>query len=484
MMDCLPEQLRRILAETPELSHAYLVGGCVRDWLLGLPVKDFDLEVFGVPYEALERALARWGRTDLVGRSFGVVKLTLPGGAVFDFTLPRRDSKVAPGHRGFAIAFDPDITPREAATRRDFTMNALMFDPRRGEVLDFFGGRPDAERRVLRHTGPAFVEDPLRVLRGMQFVARFALTAAPETVALCRTMQASHADLAIERVREEWFKWAGRSRVPSAGLRFLADTGWLAHYPELEALRDTPQDPEWHPEGDVFTHTSHCCDALAGLPGWQAADETTRIVLSLAVLTHDLGKPATTRREPRAGEVRIVSPGHEEAGVSAAESFLTRINTPRAIVERVLPLVCNHMAHWQDVTDRMVRRLARRLEPESIENLCLVITADAMGRPPRPPRVPAGVTELRTRAAALQVQARAPKPVLRGRHLLELGLTPGPAMGEIVDAAYEAQLEGAFADLPGACRWLQDRTDLQLPHEARAALAARLGLQGPAGADG
>src|SRR6188768_1237701 len=132
----LPDDLAAILRDTPELRQACLVGGCVRDWLLDIPNKDFDVEAFGVNYEQLAGALSRWGRTDLVGRSFGVVKLTTGTGQTYDFSIPRRDSKVAPGHKGFEVSFDPGITPREAAARRDFTINALMYDPRSREVLD------------------------------------------------------------------------------------------------------------------------------------------------------------------------------------------------------------------------------------------------------------------------------------------------------------------------------------------------------------
>src|SRR5687768_7310930 len=141
MTPLLSDELAKILCETPELNQAYLVGGCVRDSLLEIPVKDYDIEVFGVSYEQLAQALSRWGKTDWVGRSFGVVKLSTHLGNTFDFTIPRRDSKVAPGHKGFEVTFDPCITPREAAARRDFTINALMYDPRGREVLDFFGGK-------------------------------------------------------------------------------------------------------------------------------------------------------------------------------------------------------------------------------------------------------------------------------------------------------------------------------------------------------
>lgn len=470
----LPSALSQLLEQIPELEHAYLVGGCVRDWLLGLRNKDFDIEVFGISCEQLASALARRGRTDLVGRSFGVVKFTAPNGEIFDFTIPRRDSKVAPGHKGFQVTFDPTLTPREAALRRDFTINALMYDPRAGRVLDFFAGQEDLRGRVLRHTSEAFVEDPLRVLRGMQLAARFNLTAAPETIALCRQIKAGCRELAVERVREEWFKWAAKSTTPSAGLHFLAATEWIEHFPEIQALQGTPQDPEWHPEGDVFTHTCHCCDALVKLPAWQAADETTRIVLNLAILTHDFGKPETTHDEVRQGRLRIISPGHEEVGIAVAEAFLNRLQTPVAIVERVLPLIRHHMVHFQITTDRSVRRLAKRLEPETIEHLCVVMTADASGRPPQPPREPATVRALRAKAAELAVQHRAPPPMLMGRHLLALGLKPGPHFGELLHAAYEAQLEGRIGDLAQAYEWLEEQRVLALPEEARVKLAEQL----------
>jgi tRNA nucleotidyltransferase (CCA-adding enzyme) len=470
----IPAELRALLQTTPGLERSYLVGGCVRDALLGQPVKDFDIEVYGVTYEQLTTALAPWGRTDLVGRSFGVIKLTTREGHTHDFSIPRRDSKVAPGHKGFAVECDPHITLPEAAARRDFTINALLFDPRKNEVLDFHGGRADLEHRILRHTSAAFVEDPLRVLRAMQFAARFELKAAPETIALCRSMKGTYPELAGERVRDEWFKWAAKSRLPSAGLHFLVDTGWIEHFPEVAALIGTPQDPEWHPEGDVFIHTCHCLDALVKLPEWQAADETSRIVYSLALLAHDFGKPQTTQRVERDGRERIVSPGHEEAGGPLAENFLTRINSPHVIIKRVVPLVVNHLAHLQASSDRAVRRLAKRLEPETIPGLCIVMTADSLGRPPSPPKVPATIPELRAHAETLQVEQRGPTPILLGRHLLELGMKPGRDMGEILAAAFDAQLEGRFGNLGGAYEWLAGQDPRFLTPEISEQLQARL----------
>ena len=454
-MNIAPPELDRILRETPELRRAYLVGGCVRDALLERPHgKDFDVEVFGLDYETLLNALARWGRTDLVGRSFGVVKLTTESGHGYDFTVPRRDSKVGAGHKGFTVEFDANITPEEAASRRDFTINSLMYDPRTHEVLDFFGGVADLRNRVLRHTSPAFAEDPLRVLRGMQFAGRFDLRATPETIAISRQIKPGFSELAVERVREEWFKWAARSRLPSAGLRFLAETEWIEHFPEIQALVGTPQEPDWHPEGDVFTHTCHCCDALVRLPAWRAADAESKAVYMLAVLAHDFGKPSTTHRAVKEGRERIVSPGHEAAGLEPTRVFLERMRAPLAVAQRIIPLVQNHLFHLETITDRAIRRLARRLAPESIEGLCLVMTADSMGRPPRPAVVPENVKTLLARAHALEVRQKPPPPILQGRHLLPLGVEPGRRMGAILDKAYEAQLEGIFGDLQGALEWV------------------------------
>ena len=439
------------------LRQAYLVGGCVRDWLRGRPGKDVDIEVFGVTYEELGEGLRPWGRADLVGRSFGVLKLTVAPGETYDFSLPRRDSKTGRGHRGFAVSLDPAITPRDAAARRDFTVNALMFDPHRGELLDFFGGQADLAAGILRHIGPAFVEDPLRVLSGMQFAGRFGLTAAPGTVALCRSMTGCHAELPVERVRDEWHKWAVRSEHPSKGLQFLAGTGWVAHYPELAACIGLEQDPEWHPEGDVFTHTGHCLDVLAGLPDWRSAPEPARLVLSFAVLLHDIGKAGTTRAEVRDGRRRVISPGHDQAGGPLAAAFLIRLGLSERVVDPVVALVRNHMAHLQDPTPRAVRRLAHRLHPATVRDLALVMTADAGGRPPRPAGIPPAVTALLARADQLEVAAAAPQPLLRGRHLQERGWPPGPAMGELLSEAFEAQLDGVFTDLPGALAWLDGR---------------------------
>jgi tRNA nucleotidyltransferase (CCA-adding enzyme) len=450
-----------MLEAARRVGRPRLVGGGVRDWLLGLEPKDFDIEVAGTDFETLRRALAPFGATDVVGRSFGVIKVrSAATDAEYDFSLPRRESKTGAGHRGFAVAPDPDLSDAEAAARRDFTVNAIAYDPVSGEMIDPHGGQADLAARRLRHTGPAFTEDPLRVLRAFQLAARFDFTLVPETAALCRSIVDSYAELPVERVWAEWEKWAVKSMKPSRGLAVLEETGWLRHFPEVAALRGTPQEPEWHPEGDVFTHTQHCLDALVRLDGWRTADAPQRRRLTLAVLAHDFGKPATTSRAERRGVMRWTSPGHEPAGGPLAEAFLRRIGAPLELDTPVAALVMHHLLHHHGpesgFSSSQVRRLARKLAPATIEELALVMRADALGRPPKDDSDTLPLIEqLRAKAQSLALADEAPRPLVLGRHLVELGRRPGPEFKPILAAAFEAQLDGIFSDEAGGLTWLE-----------------------------
>jgi len=457
----IPGDLRAMLDALRGAGRPRLVGGGVRDWLLGSEPKDIDVEVGGTDFETLQRALAPFGPTDVVGRSFGVIKVrSAATRAEYDFSLPRRESKTGAGHRGFAVAPDPGLSDEEAAARRDFTINAIAYDPFSGAVIDPHGGRADLAARLLRHTSPAFVEDPLRILRAFQLAARLDFSLAPETAALGRRIADSFGELPVERVWGEWEKWALKSVRPSRGLAVLEETGWLRHFPEIAALRGTPQEPEWHPEGDVFAHTQFCLDALVGLDGWRNAEAPRRRMLTLSVLAHDFGKPATTVRAERRGALRWVSPGHEPAGGPLAAMFLRRIGAPLELDEPVAALVVNHLLHHRGrdagFTASHVRRLARKLAPATIEDLALVMMSDALGRPPKDASDSAPLIEqLRSQAHALALAQEAPRPILLGRHLVELGRRPGPEFKPILAAAFEAQLDGVFSTELEGLTWLE-----------------------------
>ncbi|GAB5559463.1 MAG: multifunctional CCA addition/repair protein [Synoicihabitans sp.] len=409
-------------------------------------------------FDTLAATLATFGATDVVGRSFGTIKLRL-GDDIYDFSLPRRESKIGSGHRGFKIEPEPNLDDAAAAARRDFTINAMAWDPFDDELVDPFGGKRDLEKGILRHTSPAFVEDPLRVLRAMQFAARLDLLLANETIELARSIAGKFIELPVERVWGEWEKWACQSVKPSRGIEVLRQTGWIEHFPEIAKLIDCPQDPEWHPEGDVYTHTNHCLDALVAASDWEATAYDRRQVLMFATLAHDFGKPATTEKVEKHGQWRWTSPNHAFKGIEPTQTFLTRIGAPHRLAPQVAPLVQFHMAHINGgsdgLTDNQVRRLARKLEPARIEDLVKVMQADTLGRPPRESLESLRLIELLGQsAAALAVEKQAPAPYLRGRDLIDRGLSPGPQFSEILRLAFEAQLTGTFDNHTDALTWL------------------------------
>ena len=452
ILENIPPSQRKACIQVAELlkaagGRALLVGGCVRDGLLGIPAKDVDMEVYGLNADEVERTLKKTFRLDTVGRAFGVFIIK---GHDIDLALPRRESKSGPKHTDFVVAGDPSMSPREAASRRDFTVNAISIDPLTDELLDPYDGVTDLKARHLRHVSAAFSEDPLRVLRGMQFIARFDLEATPETIALCRELSPEH--LPSERLWEEWKKLILKGAQPSKGLLFLQACNWLQYFPAIEALVGCEQDPEWHPEGDVWTHTYHCLDAYAR---HRIGDEWEDLIVGLAVLCHDMGKPVSSFVDKKTGRIR--SPRHDVDGVPIARAFLERLTRQKKIFEEVLPLVEQHMrplALYRDrAGDTAIRRLAARVK--RVDRLTRVAFADKSGRPPIVvDDFPEGDWLLK-KATELAIEDSAPKPILLGRHLIELGIKPGAHFGKILDRAYEAQLEGEFTDEDSACVYLK-----------------------------
>ena len=437
-------------------GRALMVGGSVRDLLLGArDVKDVDLEVFGIPPEDLQRIIGAAYPFDACGLSFGVLKIQHLD---IDVSLPRRESKRGEGHRGFLIDSDPFLSVKEAASRRDFTVNAMYCDPLDASFEDPYGGLADLRDRVLRHVSPKFAEDPLRVLRGMQFVARFDLRPAPETIEICRGMQIE--GLPPERLFEEWAKLLTKGIEIGRGLEFLRATGWVRYFPELQRLIGCRQDPQWHPEGDVWEHTKLCLDAFARR---RLGDRDEDLIVGLAVTCHDFGKPATTAVDPRCGRIRSL--GHDEAGVGPALSFLRRLTNEERLLKEVPPLVRCHMrpfAMWKSQAgDSAIRRLAR--DVVRIDRLIRVARADEEGHPPdRPVSGSDGedLAWLSVAAERLRVADAAPKPILMGRHLIQMGHRPSGRFGRWLAACYEAQLDGAFSDLDGAIAYFRKAIEI------------------------
>ena len=417
-------------------GRALIVGGWVRDRLLGVDSQEIDIEVYGLPAETLRGALARLGTVNAVGASFAVFKL-----GPLDISLPRTESKSGRGHRGFTVTGDPSLPLAEAARRRDFTVNAMAFDPLRKEHLDPHGGRGDLEARRLRMVDPdTFGDDSLRVLRAVQLAARLEFDVDEPTRAVCRTIGLD--DLPAERVWGELEKLLLLAARPSIGLDLARDLGVVERlFPELEALIDCPQEPEWHPEGDVWVHTLMVVDEAR-----RRIDDLPRpqqIAVMLGAVCHDFGKPATTAYI----DGRIRSRDHEEQGVEPATAFLDRLKVHTFdgydVRRQVLGLVAHHLkpGMWRTardgVGDGAFRRLARKVD---LELLARLAKADCLGR--TGDFDCSAMDWFLERARSLGVEHAPPAPLLLGRHLLQLGLPPGPRIGRILRQVYERQLEG------------------------------------------
>ncbi len=484
----LPEILRRISHRLNSVNaKAVVVGGSVRDHFLKLPIKDYDIEVYGLEsLEALEVVLSEFGSVNLVGKSFGVLKFVYEHEA-YDFSFPRLESKVGRGHKGFEVKVDGQMDFRTAAKRRDFTVNAMGYDIEEKRFLDPFNAQRDIKEKVLRHIDDvSFVEDPLRVYRAVQFSARFGFTLAEETKALCRQMVAEGMleELPKERVYVEWKKMLLKAERPSEGFALMRELNILKYYKELEALISVPQDPRWHPEGDVWVHTLMSVDAMAVLVRSEEVggrSEKQKLKLLFAVLCHDFGKALTTTFEFEDGRsvawqrseqellntqrsarnaFRIRAIGHEKAGMVPTSTFMYRLTDEHDFIESLLPLVEHHLKPSQfyagGAKSAAIRRLATKV---NLETLVMVAKADFLGRTTeeaKSGRYEAGEWLLK-RAAELKVKKKPLDNLLQGRDLIALGLQPSPVFAEILDAVYEAQLEGRLSNREEALHYVKEK---------------------------
>jgi len=433
-------------------GRAYLIGGAVRDMLMGHTPKDFDYEVFGLTSDQLLSILSEFGEVGIVGKSFGVYSI----GKDIEFSLPRRERKVALGHRGFDVQVDPDMSLEDASLRRDFTVNAIFYDSITDEIFDPRNGRKDIKNKILRPVNEeTFVEDPLRILRCARFIAQKGFRPVFSIHRLAQEVANEYASLAVERIWDEWRKmmlgnWA------HVAVDWLMSTSWAVFYPELRNLCFTPQDAQHHPEGRAWTHTVFVLENMINrTPVPMEEDRILR--LRFAALLHDIGKTDTTEITE---DGRITTYNHNNIGADMLETFFHRIGATRMnreLVNGVEPLVREHMFHVfsKNATARSVRRLANRLHPATVNDWYKLVCADKAGRPPLPKTVPAIAEEIKVIAEGQKVLNNRPEKIMQGRHLIDLGLEPGKHFGEILDKLYEDQLDGEFDTEESGIEWYE-----------------------------
>ncbi|MFA6526711.1 MAG: HD domain-containing protein [Candidatus Buchananbacteria bacterium] len=440
-----------------EGGRALLVGGSVRDYYFNLVPKDYDIEIYRLERPKIIEIISQFGTVKEVGKAFKVMSLVLPNGASLDVSLPRVDNKTGPGHKGFEVTSDPYMSIKDAAIRRDFTINSLAADPLTGEVYNYYDGLNDIKNRVLRVTDEKkFKEDALRVLRGAQFFARMSLSA-DDT---CRRIltETSHdiGELSKDRFIIEWEKLMIKGFRPSRGLELLKDLGVLKEWhPELDVLSNIPQEQEWHPEGDVWRHTLMSVDAASEHLNDFGLDKEQKLTVMLATLCHDLGKATTTEFNPQ--KQRLTTHGHGEAGAEPTKRFLTSIGLDQNNIEfnKIIKLVIEHLSptflYFRNfeskqkvkvAADGAIRRLAKRIHPATIRELVAVATADHLGRGPFTEENGQTIFNLYEagqwliqEAESLGVDKEPPKKILTGRDLVILGFKPGKNIGRIMTLA-------------------------------------------------
>ena len=443
-------------------GDVYAVGGCVRDLILGRPSAEVDLLVARHPLDEIVRKLEKHGRVDLVGKSFGIIKLGIHG-RIYDIALPRTDRAGVEGtrsHKDIVVAADPGLPVEKDLERRDFRTNSMALRLKDGTIIDPFEGRKDTLAKRIRLTNPAaFPDDPLRVVRVARFASVLGFKVDPSIYPAARAVDL--AGLSVERVNDEMFKLLLDSPRPSVGLEEMFRLGVLDQwFPELQALALVIQDSVFHPEQDAFghhtvwAHTKLCVDQAATLGRAPGLPTPKRLALLLAALYHDLGKTTTTRWEYKRGRMAVTSCGHDIQSERAARRVLSRFKvqtwngTP---IGRMVPLLIrtHHRAGelWtnrEEVTKKAFNRLAADVQGE-IE---LVVLLDAADRAGRGARLVRGLDKqarwLFKKFDELRVNRETIKPLVMGRDLIKLGVPPGPEMGRILKKLYKSQIDNGF----------------------------------------
>lgn len=420
-----------------------LVGGCVRDSLLQIPCKDYDVEIFGIDsLELIENSLKKFGSVKLVGKSFGVLTLRI-NEYDFDFALARTEKKIGLGHGDFKVTTNAKLSYKQAALRRDFTINSIGYDFINKEFIDPYNGLKDLRNGIIRHINDkTFIEDPLRVYRAIQFASRFDFCVDIKTKELCIQMVLNDdlKYLAKERVYDEFKKLFLKSSKPSIGFELLKELEVLRYFPELKALINCEQEKEYHPEGDVWIHTLMTLDEMAKLIKKENIQDEYRILyLFYAILCHDLGKPYCT--ETING--KITSYKHESLGVEPTISFLSKLTNENKFIDKIIPLVKNHLAPFQLFKDASSLKAVKRLSLKcNIEDLCIVCLADCKGRTiPDKNKCDKAVSWLLEKAKEMNISKDALKPLVQGRDLILLGLKPSKEFKTILDFALDLQID-------------------------------------------
>ena len=440
----LPEILEDILKDLQEIGATpIIVGGSVRDFFLNIPVKDYDIEIFGIDsLETIQKSLEKFASVKMVGKSFGVLTLRV-NEYDFDFALPRIEKKIGNTHQDFEIITNANLSFKEAAIRRDFTINAIGYDFCTKDFLDPFDGINDLKNRVLKHIDDkTFIEDSLRVYRAVQFSARFDFSLDERTFELCKKIVQNNElhFLPKERIYEEFKKLFLKSSKPSIGFELLKDLGVLKYFPELKALISCVQDPFYHPEGDVWIHTMMCLDELSRiLKEENIVDEYRKLYLFYAILCHDFGKPFCTKEI----NGKITSHKHESLGIEPTISFLSKLTNEKKFIEIVSSLVKNHLIPFQlylaESSLKAIKRLSLKV---NIEDLCLVCLADCLGRTILDKeKCPKATSWVLNKAKELDIHNEPIKPIVQGRDLIELGFKPSDKFKEILEFAFDLQID-------------------------------------------